>query len=110
METKIDHNSGWKNQPARRGESNMRLVVAAFMRPIVALAVVVAVTLPSQARKSEAKNSNISSAAATETSSRCNASQIGPDGTWVQVPCREVGAETAAPPKAASGSDGEGSR
>jgi hypothetical protein len=88
----------------------MRLVVAAFVRPIVALAIVAAVTLPSHARKSETKNSNISGTAEAETSSRCNASQIGPDGTWVQVPCREVGGETAAPPKTSAGNDGEGSR
>ncbi len=88
----------------------MRLVIATFVRPIVALAVMAAVTLPCQARKSETKSSNISGAAATETSSRCTSSQIGPDGTWVQVPCREVGGETSTPPKNAAGSDGEGSR
>jgi hypothetical protein len=87
----------------------MRLDLAAFVKPIVACAIVAVLTLPCQARKSETKNSNISGTEA-ETSSRCNASQIGPDGAWVQVPCRAVGSETSAPPKTSAGNDGEGAR
>jgi hypothetical protein len=85
----------------------MRFVITAFMRPFVALAIVASLVAPSQARKSEQKNPEISGAAEADASSRCNASQMAPDGTWTQVPCREVGSGTPAPQRTSAGNDSE---
>ena len=49
-----------------------------------------------------AKHSAAQTASEPSTSSACSAQQQTADGTWIQIPCRELGSPEQAPHKSAT--------
>jgi hypothetical protein len=78
----------------------MRITQLIFAGSIAALAALAAPTL--------AKNSETQTSDERQTSPSCHAYQLGPDGTWQQLPCQEMGTDRPTQHKAAPrGSDEE---
>ncbi len=69
----------------------MRTGHLVFAGAVVALA---ALTVPALANSSVAPKGDNGSASST-----CSAYQQAPDGSWVQLPCKEDGERNAAPPQ-----------
>ena len=80
----------------------MRAVIVAFLRPIVALTI-----LAASEHSSLAKSSSDAPSTSEESAPRCDASQLGPNGSWIRIPCQEVDSGTSAKQKTSTRTDGE---
>jgi hypothetical protein len=74
-------------QSFQQGESEMRINHAIFFGSVAALAVLAA---PSLARNTEAQRTS-EQPATTAPSPSCQSYQQEADGSWKQLPCRELG-------------------
>jgi hypothetical protein len=81
----------------------MRLGQAIFFGSAAALLTLAAPTL---ARNSSA-NSHTAKATEAPASSSCHAYQRAADGTWMQLPCQEMGSKAPAQPRSAAKSSTE---
>jgi hypothetical protein len=81
----------------------MRLGQAIFFGSAAALLTLAAPTL---ARNSGA-NSHTAKATEAPASSSCHAYQQAADGTWMQLPCQEMGSKAPAQPRSAAKSSTE---
>jgi hypothetical protein len=83
----------------------MRAVIVAFLRSIVAVSILAASEYSSLAKSSsDAPNTS------EEFAPRCDASQLGPNGSWIRIPCQEVDSGTPAKQKTSTRTDSEVSR
>lgn len=77
----------------------MRIKRAIFIGSMATLA---SLTAPALARNSDAGNSDAKATSEQPAASSCSAQQRMPDGTWAQLPCRELGSPEQAPHKSAA--------
>jgi hypothetical protein len=79
----------------QKGEPKMRIRHAIFFGSVAALAVL---AVPSSARNSEAQRGGEQSTS-TSPSPSCHSYQQEADGSWKQLPCRELGSGDGSRPK-----------
>lgn len=76
-----------------------------FLRSAGAVTMLAALANPALA-----KSSADAPKAAEESAPSCDASQLGPNGAWIRIPCQEVDSGTPAKQKTSTRTDGEVSR
>jgi hypothetical protein len=82
----------------RDGEFQMR-TVSAILGSLAALAIM---TAPALARNSNAQQTDDKSAP-----SPCHSRQQSPDGTWIEIPCQELGGSSVSTPPRPAGRSAE---
>lgn len=89
----------------------MPAIIVTFVRSIVAVTVLAALANPALAKSSsDTRSSDAGSSeapkAAEGSSPLCDASELGPNGSWIRIPCQEIDSGTAAKQKTSTRNDG----
>jgi hypothetical protein len=84
----------------------MPAIIVTFIRSSVAVAILAVLANPALAKSSSDTGSSDAPRASERSSPLCDASELGPNGSWIRIPCQEIDAGTPAKQKTSTRNDG----